>query len=506
MESTLKFNVKHSFLFVFPKEYTFSKMTKTTYKSRQYQPSPILGTMHARMGEIFAKEMREAGLPAAILKAGEHERSVMKRSMNAYLSAVEARQEIGAQLITLSEALRAGDMTRDLVTGAKTSDVMAELLTVMPEPVSELLSCYTDGYQRQGAGKTPTGRVSSTLDSVCILAFAANSLDSAIMDFHPAKPEESLLARAVSDLAELSSKVVIIGGPPAAGRDSLVDNFLKMQIAPTTDAPVDRRTLFRLVAKENGIYRAVKLTGRKRREEMREVDGVDYHFFDGGDLIRTEAGALIADSMVDSMRDGTRPEEAELARLSECRNNPLAYSYSFSNHQYAFAALDILPETTSKPWSIRGLKDMLEDPQTKMLILGSGSMVELMYLNRLLPNATTAYVAPAGLDSHIADHTDEVKSRMIARELDRLQKIAVLTGHKTWPRNMIGYTTQLNKQIDNNLLDIAPQIALALICHEHVPGFNVIPNPGGIERPAEPVERLNEVLFKSGNFPGVYKQ
>ncbi|MFH1789135.1 MAG: hypothetical protein ABH834_07120 [Candidatus Altiarchaeota archaeon] len=481
-------------------------MTKTIRRDIQYQPSPILEDMHRRMGEIFVKEISEAGLPAAIIRTGEYEKTVMSTSMAAFYSALEARQDIGAQLITFSEALRAGDMSRDLVTGAKTSNAMGDLLAVMPEPVSDLLSSYTDGYMGEGAGRAPTGRVSSTLDSVCILAFAANSLDSAIMDFHPANPEASLLAREVRDLGELSSKVVIIGGPPAAGRDSLVDNFLKMHVGSTTDLPVARRTLFRLAARTKGIYRAVKLTGRKRREEMGEVDGVDYHFFDGGDLLRTEAGGVVADSMVGSMRDGTRPGEEELSRLSECRNNPLAYSYSFDQHQYAFAALNIDTETTSKPWAIRGLKDMLENPKTKMLILGSGTMPELMYLSRLLPNATIAYVAPAGLGSHIADHVDEVKSRMFARELDRLHKIAEMTGHRAWPQNMTGYTTQLNKHANDQLLGIAPQMALALICHEHVPGFNVVPNPGGIERPAESVERLNEVLLKSGKFPGVYKQ
>lgn len=481
-------------------------MTKQIHKSIQYTPSPILRDMHKRMCEIFADEMDEGGLPAAILKAGEYERVVMGKSMAAFYSAVNARQDIGVQLINFSEALRAGDMTRDLVTGPTTSNAMADLMAVMPKPVSELLSTYTDGYMGKAAERAPTGRVSSTLDSLCILTFAANSLDSAFMDFRPANPEESLLAREVRDLGELSSKVVIIGGPPAAGRDSLVDNFLRMQIGPTTDLPIARRHLFRIGATAKGIYRAVKLTGRSRREEMGEVDGVDYHFFDGGDLLRTEAGGVVSDSRIDSMRDGTRPGEDELTRVSECRDNPLAYSYSFGNHQYAFAALNIGTETTSKPWLIRGLKDMLEDPKTKMLILGSGAMPEVMYLNRLLPNATTAYVAPSGLDSHVADHVDEVKSRMIARELDRLQKTAELTGHRTWPQDMTGYTASINRQADDRLLEIAPQIALALMCHGHVPGFNVIPNPGGIERPSESVERLNEILFKSGKFPGVYKQ
>jgi hypothetical protein len=204
------------------------------------------------------------------------------------------------------------------------------------------------------------------------------------------------------------------------------------------------------------------------------------------------------------MKDSTRPPESKLLELRNAGDGPLAYSYLYSEHRYAFAGSDILPHVSDKPFEVIGLEDTLQDSRVNMLVLGSGTTPEVLYLKDLLPNATVLYVIPGRSTDAIVSLERSLRARWWARELGILKRDITVRGESAWPADLTGFSTSIEDNVRFRFHEVTPQMVLALICGEQIPGFNIVSNRPGLSFLRSASDGLNGVFRRSGNFPKIF--
>ena len=531
-------------------------MTPTTMQvkrkevvGRQYQQSPTIPGMADRMVELFGHDYLDR-----MSALGEQLNPIVFRDPDSYLVAETARVDVGQNQRNIVHRLRRSDMIRDNRTNPRTADQFAEIMDVMPDPVKKLLATYTDRYT--GKNKAPGGQVSYAVDAACKLTFLAGALDMALMDFTPHNPTDSPLFGEVHDLAEASRKVLIVAGPTAVGKDAIVDMLLKRKILeeflpPELDkslpigelislvdwkslgdeqdqtdflkvsadlklcfglakngehlSELDRDDLFEIARRRLGVHRLTKLTSRDRRPD--EVDGVHYHYFDGGDTSYDVSKQPMRDPDGNVLKSGGRPTEEHFLSLRENETSPLAYSYRYSNHYYAYPSRTVFGPTYGKgsDTTLTGLSDLLNDPEVKLLILGSGTTPEVLYMKKLLPNATAMYVLPHQPHRSISIQEDGAQDRFEARALKELKHNILVKG-ESWPRDMTQWFHNLHADSKARFLEVTPQMTLALMCQSKVPGLHLLPNIYGMDNLSKAAQDLGGILRETGNFPTLFSQ
>ncbi|MFH1789134.1 MAG: hypothetical protein ABH834_07115 [Candidatus Altiarchaeota archaeon] len=524
------------------------KVKRADLLSRKYDQSPIIQDMSGRMKALFGDDFLDR-----MVDCGRQLNPIVYGSPDAYVVAETARVDAGSLQRSVLHELRRGDMMRDQMLNPRTSDHMDALLSSMPVPVSQLLSSYVDEYGGKGDAR-PIGRVSDALDTACVLTFWTGALDVALMDFHPKNPLESALASEVPGLVEKSGKVIIVAGPTAVGKDAIVDMFLKRKLleqflpadantdmplqdlmeqvaaAPPLDAAdaadcrkvlddlenllgypnegrerpdIERDELFEMAKRRLGVHRLTKLTGRARRPD--EVDGVHYHYFDGGDMQLDVSREPMLDPNGGIIKDGSRPTEDTLIGFRQDGRHPLAYSYRYNGHYYGFPTHTVPSGEYHKPWDIAGLKEILDDPAVNMLILGSGTTPEVLYMKSLLPRATALYVLPHQPHRSISVIEEESHNRWWGRALRELQH-NIESGGASWPRDKSGFAKAIEDKSKERFCEVTPQITLAMLCSREIPGLHLLPNIHGIPNLMKASEDLNTILRKSGQFPGMFQR
>lgn len=520
------------------------KVKRADLLERRYDQSPIIRDMPGRMKEIFGDNFLEK-----IIACGKQLNPIVYGNPDAYVVAETARVDSGSLQRSVLHELRRGDMIRDQMLNPHTASHMAALLESMPDPVSQLLSSYTDDYDGRGV-KRPMGRVSDALDTACVLTFWTGALDVALMDFHPTDPRTSPLVREVQNLDELSRKVIIVAGPTAVGKDAVIDMFLKRklleQFLPSDasgDAPLrdlidqvdasfnsnsdpasagdclkvlddlkrlldypdggeerqelDKDELFEMAKRRLGVHRITKLTGRDRRSD--EVDGVHYHYFDGGDVQLNMSGEPMLDPDDNPIKDESRPHEEVLISFRQDGEHPLAYSYRYNGHYYAFPTHNVPRDAYHKPWDIAGLKEILEDPAVNMLILGSGTTPEVLYMKDLLPRATALYVLPHQPHRSLSVIEEENHNRWWGRALKELQH-SIESGEASWPKDKSGFAKNIEVKSKERFCEVTPQITLAMMCSQDIPDLHLLPNIHGIPNLEKASDDLNAILRETGHF------
>lgn len=523
------------------------KVKREDLIERHYDQSPIIQDMPGRMRAIFGEDFLDK-----MIICGRQLNPIVYGSPDAYVIAETARVDAGSLQRSVLHELRRGDMIRDQMLNPRTACHMAALLESMPTPVGQLLASYVDEYE--GRGKRPIGRVSDALDTACILTFWTGALDVALMNFHPHDPRESPLVKEVPGLVEHSGKVMIVAGPTAVGKDAIVDMFLKRKLLEQFLPPdangngslqdlieqvdagfdsnsdpasagdclkvlddlkgllnypneggkrqsIERDELFEMAKRRLGVHRLTKLTGRERRPD--EVDGVHYHYFDGGDVQLDVSQQPMRDPDGRIMKDDSRPNEETLGNLRHDGANPLAYSYRYNGHYYAFPTHNVPSGAYQKPWDIAGLKEILEDPAVNMLILGSGTTPEVLYLKSLLPRATALYVLPHQPHRSLSVIEEESHNRWWGRSLSELQH-NIESGKASWPKDKAGFAKAIELKSKERFGEVTPQITLAMMCSREIPGLHLLPNIHGIPNLVKASDDLNVILRQTGHFPGMF--
>lgn len=106
----------------------------------------------------------------------------------------------------------------------------------------------------------------------------------------------------------------------------------------------------------------------------------------------------------------------------------------------------------------------------------------------------------------IVTHEREVEKRWWTRQLKQLRSAVRERGADAFPADLVGFAGSVSEKARARFHEVTPQMTLALICGEQLPGFHTIPNLQGLDNLRQAAVQVGDIFRQSGNFPRLFGQ